>query len=289
MKFIVFTCFAVCAILSFPAIAQPEFPPLTGRVVDTANLLSEQTRAALAQSLAEHEQETSNQVVVVTLGQLNGYDIADYGYQLGRHWGIGQQDKDNGALLIIALAERKIRIEVGYGLEGALTDALSRQIINNEMTPAFKQSDYERGINQGVDAILGAIAGEYVLEENSSDDESNVGQIIPFVMIGSIGGQLLLGRRGRKKKQSSQTKIVAALGIGSVVGLVCGLVLTSVFFGAMAALGSAVLSFFMMSGQGGGRGSHRGGGFGGGFGGSSGGGFSGGGGSFGGGGASGGW
>jgi len=220
--------------------AQPQFPALTGRVVDNANLLSAQSRSALTELLAQHEQQTSNQVVVVTLAELAGYDIADYGYQLGRHWQIGQKDKDNGVLLIVSIAERKIRIEVGYGLEGALTDALSSQIIRNEITPAFKQGDYERGINQGVDAILSAIAGEYV---------------------------------------------------GSIVGIVGGIVLSSLLLGALAALGSIVLSYlFFGNGGGSGRGGRRGGFGGGGFGGgSSGGGFSGGGGGFGGGGASGGW
>lgn len=273
--------------------AQPQFPALTGRVVDNANLLSAQSRSALTELLAQHEQQTSNQVVVVTLAELAGYDIADYGYQLGRHWQIGQKDKDNGVLLIVSIAERKIRIEVGYGLEGALTDALSSQIIRNEITPAFKQGDYERGINQGVDAILSAIAGEYVLEEGGSrGDDSIFGQIIPFIMFGSVGGQILLGRLfGRKKKRETKTKFFASLGVGSIVGIVGGIVLSSLLLGALAALGSIVLSYlFFGNGGGSGRGGRRGGFGGGGFGGgSSGGGFSGGGGGFGGGGASGGW
>lgn len=279
---------AVCS----GAYAQPEFPTLTGRVVDNANLLSAQSRSNLTALLAQHEQETSNQVVVATLSQLDGYEIADFSNRLFRHWQLGQKDKDNGVLLVVAIAERKVRIEVGYGLEGALTDALSSQIIRNEITPAFKQSDFDRGINQGVNAILAAIAGEYVLEEGGSSDESIFGQIIPFIMFGSVGGQILLGRMfGRKKKRDTKSKALAAVGVGSIVGVVGGIVLTSLLLGALSALGACVLSylFFGNGSNGTGSGRRHGGGIGGGFGGSSGGGFSGGGGSSGGGGASGGW
>src|SRR5579864_3107443 len=104
---------------------EPKFPPLTDRVVDDAGILSDSTRGALTDMLAQHERETSNQVVVVTLKGLQGYTIEDFGYQLGRKWGIGQKEKNNGVLLIVAPREHKVRIEVGYGLEGTLTDAAS--------------------------------------------------------------------------------------------------------------------------------------------------------------------
>src|SRR3546814_11267487 len=111
--------------------------------------------------LASHEQATSNQLVVVTLPSLQGTAIDDFGYQLGRHWGIGQQGRDNGALLIVAPSERAVRIEVGYGLEGDLPDATAHAIIANEILPAFRQGDYPGGIAAGVDAIILAIAGAY--------------------------------------------------------------------------------------------------------------------------------
>ena len=112
------------------------FPTLTGRVVDEANILDPATqRAALTQKLADLEAKSTDQVVVVTLKSLQGTSIEDYGYQLGRHWQIGQKDKNNGVLLIVAPNERKVRIEVGYGLEGTLTDLVS-QFHHRELDPA---------------------------------------------------------------------------------------------------------------------------------------------------------
>ena len=125
--------------------SEPQFPKLTGRVVDEANILSSQTRQRIESASAAHEQKSGNQVAVVTLKGLQGYTIEEYGYQLGRHWAIGQKGKNNGVLLIIAPVERKVRIEVGYGLEGALTDALSKYIIESRILPAFKSSDYNAG------------------------------------------------------------------------------------------------------------------------------------------------
>ena len=153
--------------------AAPEFPALSGRVVDQANLLSASTERQLTTLLAEHEQKSSNQVVVVTLPSLQGYDIAEYGYQLGRHWAIGQQGRDNGVLLIVAPNERKVRIEVGYGLEGTLTDALSKTIIESEITPRFKQGDMERGIVEGTRAILGTIEGSYKPQQRAAGGVTN--------------------------------------------------------------------------------------------------------------------
>ena len=117
-------------ILASPALAaEPKFPPLTGRVVDDAGMLSASTQSELTDMLAAHERATGEQVVVVTLASLQGYTIEDFGYQLGRYWGIGQKGKNTGAILIVAPKEHKVRIEVGYGLEGQLTDAVSATII----------------------------------------------------------------------------------------------------------------------------------------------------------------
>ncbi len=142
-------------------LAAPQFPKLTGRVVDNAELLSTSERERLTSLLAEHESQTTNQVVVVTLKSLQGYGIEDFGYQLGRHWGIGQEGKDNGVLLIVAPTERKVRIEVGYGLEGTLTDALSRNIIEVLILPAFKAGNYGTGIRRGTEGVLAALGGTY--------------------------------------------------------------------------------------------------------------------------------
>lgn len=126
-------------------------------VVDAANLLSPAQRQALSQKLIAQKQASGRSLVVATIPDLQGYDISDFGYRLGREWKIGDKDS-NGALLIIAPAERKVRVEVGYGLEGTLTDALSSQIIRNAITPRFKAGDMAGGIDAGVDQITGILA-----------------------------------------------------------------------------------------------------------------------------------
>lgn len=145
---------------SLLAFAQSQVPPLTGRVVDRAELLDAQQEAELTRLLAGHEQATGNQLVVVTLPDLDGRGIEETGLALGRQWGIGQQGKDNGALLIVAQAERRIRIEVGYGLEGSLTDAQSALIIHNLIAPAFRQGDFAGGLRAGVEGMIQVIGGE---------------------------------------------------------------------------------------------------------------------------------
>lgn len=136
------------------ASAAPTFPPLTGRVVDNANILSPQTEAELTNELATLETQTGRQLVVATLPDLQGYEIEDYGYQLLRSWGVGDKDRDDGAILIVAPGERKVRIEVGYGLEPILTDALSSLIINQRIIPAFKEGKLEEGVVDGTRAII---------------------------------------------------------------------------------------------------------------------------------------
>lgn len=141
------------ALLASQAWAQT-FPPLTGRVVDRANILSPAVEQRLTEKFAALEAATTDQVVVVTLDSLQNYEIEEYGYRLGREWGIGQADKDNGVLLIVAPNERKVRIEVGYGLEPVITDALSSVIIQSRILPAFREGRMEAGIEAGADAIV---------------------------------------------------------------------------------------------------------------------------------------
>ena len=142
------------------ATAQPRFPALTGRVVDDANVIDAATKARLDERLKALEDKTGTQLVVATLPSLQGYDIADYGYQLGRAWGIGQKGKNNGALLIVAPNDRKVRIEVGYGLEGVLTDAVTKLIIENAILPRFRAGDFSGGIARGVDDVLQVLSGD---------------------------------------------------------------------------------------------------------------------------------
>jgi uncharacterized protein len=138
--------------LGAPAHAQT-FPALSGRVVDAANLLSPEQEAQLTQLSSEVEQASTRQLVVATVPDLQGHDIADYGYRLLRHWGIGQKGANNGVILIVAPSERRVRIEVGYGLEPVVTDALSSRIINETITPRFKAGDMGGGIVAGAQAI----------------------------------------------------------------------------------------------------------------------------------------
>jgi uncharacterized protein len=143
---------------ALPAHAQ-DFPALTGRVVDQANVLDPAQEAALSAKLEGLETRTKRQLVVATISDLQGYDISDYGYRLGRQWAIGQDgkgeaEKDNGAILIVAPNERRMRIEVGYGLEPVLTDGFSSSVIRNTLTPYFKSGDLPGGINAGVDKII---------------------------------------------------------------------------------------------------------------------------------------
>lgn len=255
-------------LVAFPACAQ-NFPPLTGRVVDQANLLSAGQRTALDAKLAGIEQQTGHQLVVATLAGLEGYNIADYGYRLGRAWGIGATDKNDGAILIVAPNERKVRIEVGYGLEPQLTDAYSSIVINTVIVPKFKGGDYPGGIDAGVDAIAEQIAlppdqaaARAVQMEAQTQRAGrrgggiDLGAIIWFGVIAVFFILPLIGRifGGRRYRGGS--------GLGSVI------------------LWSALNGLANSRSSGWGGGSDWGGG---------GGGFSGGGGSFGGGGASGGW
>ncbi len=152
--------FATLVVTAFTVFAAPTFPPLTGRVVDQAAVLDPASEVRLESKLADLESKTQTQLVVVTLTSLQGYDIADYGYQLGRAWGIGQKGKNNGALLIVASTDRKVRIEVGYGLEGDLTDAVTRLIIANSILPRFRTGDFAGGIERGVQDIVQVLSGD---------------------------------------------------------------------------------------------------------------------------------
>jgi uncharacterized protein len=146
---------------ALPAFAADiQFPALTGRVVDDAQLLTPEQEQALTGKLATLEQQTGDQLVVVTVPSLQDQPIEDYGYQLGRTWGIGQKENNGGALLIVAPNERKVRIEVGYGMEGVLTDAYSSLIIRNDILPAFRQGDYAAGIIAGTDAVIAQLTAD---------------------------------------------------------------------------------------------------------------------------------
>lgn len=264
-----------------PLAAQPQFPELTGRVVDNADILTPEAEAALTAKLAALETQTQRQLVVATVPDLQGYDISDYGYQLGRAWGLGDAERNDGALLLVAPNDRKVRIEVGYGLEGYLTDALSALIIQNAILPRFRENDYPGGIMAGTDAIIAQLqlppeeAAKLAAEAGKareSDGGFPFGVLIWLAFIFFFFVLPMLAGRSRRRKYRS-----SGAGPWGDRGRDAGDTARDII---LWEAGNAILRGAV---SGGGSSGWSGGGFGGG------GGFSGGGGSFGGGGASGGW
>jgi uncharacterized protein len=178
--------------------AKIDFPPLTGRVVDNAHLLDAGAVQLLTAELQDQEQKTGQQVVVATVKSLQGQTIEDYGYQLGRAWGIGQKDKDTGVILLVAPSEHKVRIEVGYGMEGTLTDAKSSDIINEVILPRFKAGQMRQGVLDGASAILSVLnGGEAVASANTAQlqpmpDQGPQPQVAPSGSVSGLGLLLLL-------------------------------------------------------------------------------------------------
>lgn len=155
--------FLLCATLPLVAAAARaavvEVPYLSGRVVDTAEVLSADARARIGELLGAHEASSGNQVVVLTLPTLADESVEDFAERVFQAWKLGQADKDNGVLIVIAVEDRRLRIEVGYGLEGTLTDLAAGRIIRGVMTPRFRAGDYDGGIEAGVTAVIGVLAG----------------------------------------------------------------------------------------------------------------------------------
>jgi uncharacterized protein len=154
LLFALFTAFAVVA----PAAAET-YPTLTGRVVDAADILDQPTRSAIATMLTTLEQKTTDQLVVATVGSLQGQSIEVYANRLANRWALGQKYRNNGVLLLVAPTERKVRIEVGYGLEGVLPDAVASYIIQQTILPRFRAGDMAGGVTRGVDNIVGVLTG----------------------------------------------------------------------------------------------------------------------------------
>src|SRR3990167_3168179 len=171
-----------------------DVPALTGRVVDLAHVLSGSEAEKLTADLQMHETTTGNQVVVLTMLSLEGEPLEEYSHRVATTWKLGQKGTDNGALLLVALKERKVRIEVGYGLEGALTDAKSAQIIRNEIVPRFRAGDMPGGIAAGIQATLKTIEGTYQAPERPAmpaGGEDMVGQILIALIVGVVFGLAL--------------------------------------------------------------------------------------------------
>jgi uncharacterized protein len=148
------------ALLATLALAAPNYPPLSGRIVDQAGVVQASTRAGLESKLRSLEEKSGIQLVVATVASLDGYDVESYANGLFRFWKLGEAKKNNGVLFLVAPKERKMRIEVGYGLEGTLTDALSKIILTSAVAPKFKTGDYSAGIERGVEGIVEVLSGD---------------------------------------------------------------------------------------------------------------------------------
>jgi uncharacterized protein len=246
--------------LATAAVAEtPKFPALTGRVVDDAHILSPQATEKLTGELASLEQQTGHQVVVATVPDLQGHEIEDYGYQLGRAWALGRKGVNDGAILLVAPSEHKVRIEVGYGLEPVLTDALTSIILQRKVLPQLKAGHMEQGVVDGTEALIGQLS----LPEDQAKAQVAQAEAAPPVREG--------GRRD----------------VGPHIPVFFIILIVFWVISSLLRRGGGGLWWLPFMFLGGGRGGGWGGG--GGFGGGGGGGFSGGGGSFGGGGSSGSW
>lgn len=193
---------AILALTAAAALAAPLLT-LTDYVVDQAGLIPAGQEAALVQKLRAHEAATSNQIAVATVASLNGEVLEQAALEILRTAKLGQKDRDNGVLLFIAVAERKIRIEVGYGLEGALTDGRAGEIIRQRISPKFKAGDPASGIEAGVDAIIATIKGEYEPLAAEPDSDGDIGPFMPFIMFGLyiLITLFILNRRRRRRAE----------------------------------------------------------------------------------------
>ncbi|ALA61010.1 conserved exported protein of unknown function [Nitrospira moscoviensis] len=259
-----------------------DVPPLTGRIVDLAQVLPGDLAAKLTQELEAHEAKTGNQVAVLVLPSLEGEPLEPFSHRVATTWALGKKGTDNGVLLLVALRERKVRIEVGYGLEGTLTDLRSARIIRNEIVPRFRAGDLPGGIAAGVRAILGTIEGAAPEGSASTRPATDETPAVQYLLIGIVVGTLagLILSQGLQRTRAL---------LGSVLAFLIAQ-FGSILLGVVAAAATAFLLLLMLHAGRGGRGRHIGwtpdvGWSGGGWSG----GFSGGGGDFGGGGASGDW
>lgn len=235
--------FASCFFTAPPATAQTEIPPLTGRVMDPAEILSESTERTLTDLLKAHEDSTGNQIVVATVPSLEGEAIEEFALRAGRTWQIGTAEHDNGILLVVAPSERKVRIEVGYGLEGAVPDAVAAQIIRNEIIPEFRDGDFDAGVAAGTMALLEAARGEYEADDGSSDGPPPIAVRIIFGFVfGVVFLVVSFGALMAKSKGLRWFLLIVLLPFALLIG---GFVAMSVWTGLLAALGFGSLFIYL--------------------------------------------
>lgn len=219
-----FLFFLPLMVLAYYSPGQP-----TGYVTDGANLFSSQEKNELETKISAFEKETSNEIAIVSIPSLQGDTIENFAVRLFEDWGIGKKEKDNGVLVLISLEDRKMRIEVGYGLEGALTDAQSFWIIDEVMKPAFRENKYYAGVNEAVDKIIAATKGEYVPEKKQSGGINSdwVAWLFFFIFLFIRVLAKILGR--------SKSWWAGGV-IGAVAGLIIGLVAASIIMGLVTAI-----------------------------------------------------
>jgi uncharacterized protein len=287
---------ALATIAALVAGADVAVPPLTARVIDLTGTLSGGAVSRIETKLADLEAKKGSQIAVLIVPSTQPEEIEQYGIRVAEQWKLGRKGVDDGAILLIAKDDRRARIEVGYGLEGALPDVIAKRIVEDTITPHFKQGDYDGGVEAGVDQIISVVNGEPLPEPDQRwEHQSGLGSVLPLLLVVVfVGSGVLSAMFGR---------LLGSFATGGLVGGIAWLLshLLPVGIGA----GVVAFLFAMLLGStrgwstrgggwgggfGGGLGGGLGGGFGGGFGGrGGGGGFSGGGGGFGGGGASGSW
>ncbi|HVV38911.1 MAG TPA: TPM domain-containing protein [Candidatus Paceibacterota bacterium] len=227
------------ALLSAPAFAYTSPGSPTGYVNDFAHVLSSNTIESLNAELSAFEASTSNQIAVVTVPNMGGDYIENYAVKLFAEWGIGKKDKDNGVLLLLSIEERKLRIEVGYGLEGALPDSVAQSIINQEMTPLLKAGDYDGAVAAGVADIEASTQGEYegIGSHQPPDYE---GYFILLILVPFLVFQWAASVLARSKSWWA----------GGIAGMLGGLTLSAIFsftfwIGVIAVVGLSVLGFLL--------------------------------------------
>jgi uncharacterized protein len=180
------------------ALAAPTFPELTGRIVDAANVIPQATRATLEPKLEALETQSGIQLVVASVKSLDGQAIEPFANELFRHWKLGEATKNNGVLLLIAPAERKVRIEVGYGLEGTLTDALSKIVIANAIAPRFKAGDFGGGVDDII-TILTTDAAEWQKRPQVREETSVLDELLPLLILGLVIFVILRSMAGPRR------------------------------------------------------------------------------------------
>jgi uncharacterized protein len=204
----------VALVLAATLAAAQSFPPLTDRVVDQAGILSPGATAALEPKLADLEARSGIQLVVATVASLEGQEIEPYANALFRTWRLGEADRDNGVLLLVAPNERRVRIEVGYGLEGTLTDALSKVIITNAITPRFQAGDFSDGVTRGVDDIITVLttdASEWEARPDLRLDRQPEAEAPAWLLMALFFGFVTLLAVSRGFRRFVNTALLAAL------------------------------------------------------------------------------